>query len=432
MNIVEKAKTYLDKIKKEDKKINSFIHINENIIKEAEELEKKKNKGKLFGFIFGIKSNINVKGMPITCASKTLEDYIGAYDATVIEKIKQEDGLIIGMTNMDEFAAGVSGENSAFGPTKNPVNIELIPGGSSSGSAAAVCAGFCDVALGSDTGGSVRNPASNCGIVGLKPSYGLISRYGLIDLSMSIDQIGVLAKNVSDIALVLDVIKGKDEKDCTSFDSEKIRLSEIKKAKIGILKVNGVSPEIQELINIKTALFLEKYGLEAKEISIKHIELAVETYVPLVFSEFFSSTRKFDGKKYGKKIEEHSKEEVLRRILGGSEITKAEFQGAYYEKALNVKSLIKEEFESIFEKNDAIILPTVPHLPWKIGEKEKMSLEKIYAMDLLTIPANLAETCAISTPAGKIQGIPVGIQLICAKGKESMLLSLAKMIESIK
>ncbi|MEK6800898.1 MAG: amidase family protein, partial [Nanoarchaeota archaeon] len=209
-------------------------------------------------------------------------------------------------------------------------------------------------------------------------------------------------------------------------------IAPLKELNLGILKIKGVSKQIQQIIDIKTSLLLEKHKFKAKEVEIKHIELAVETYVPLVFSEFFSNTRRFDGKKYGKNIDEFSGEEVLRRLLGGSEITKAEFEGEYYEKALLVKSLIKEEFESIFKKIDAIILPTVPSLPWKIGDKSKMSLEDVYAIDALTIPANLAEVCAISVPAGSIQNIPIGLQIICPKGKESLLFSIAKLFEDLK
>src|SRR3989344_1789299 len=204
--LVKKVEQLLEKIKREDKKINSFIEANPRALEEARALDKKSKKGKLYGKVIGVKSNINVRGLKISCASKTLENYRGSYDATVIEKIKKEDGLIIGMLKMDEFAAGASGETSAFGPTENPRVPGFVSGGSSSGSAAAVAAGFCDIALGSDTGGSVRNPASHCGLVGVKPSYGLVSRHGLIDLSMSLDQIGPLARNVKDAALVLEVI----------------------------------------------------------------------------------------------------------------------------------------------------------------------------------------------------------------------------------
>ena len=423
-----KVKNYLEKIQKENKKYNIFLHINENALKEAQEIEKKKKKGRLYGYVFGIKSNINVKGMICNCASRTLENYRAPYDATVIEKIKSEDGVIIGMLNMDEFACGSSGETSAFGACMNPAAFGRIPGGSSSGSAAAVAAGFCDVALGSDTGGSIRNPASFCGVVGVKPSYGLVSRYGLIDLSMSLDQIGPIAKNVSDAALVLDVIRGKDARDTTTFDSGKIELKKVGKLNVGILRIKNVDKRINDLIDEKINAIAKEKGWKIEEIEIKHIDLAVETYYPLVYSEFFSSTRRFDGRKYGKRIEDNCKEEVLRRILGGSEITKSEFSGKYYKKALQVKELIKEEFEKVFKKVDCIILPTCPGLPWKIGEGEKMKPEEIYAYDALTIPANLAEICAVSIPAGKIENIPVGMQVMCAKNEDAKMLSIAKEI----
>ena len=367
--------------------------------------------------------------MICNCASKTLENYKALYDATVIEKIKAEDGVIIGMLNMDEFACGSSGENSGFGVTQNPSAPGRVPGGSSSGAGAAVAAGFCDVALGSDTGGSIRNPASHCGVVGVKPSYGLVSRYGLIDLSMSLDQIGPIAKNVSDACIVLDVIRGQDDKDTKSFESGQVKLEKIGKIKVGILKVKGVDKKIQEIVDKKVSELVNKYGWDVKEAEIKHIELAVQTYYPLVYTEFFSGTRRFDGRKYGKKIEENCREEVLRRILGGSEITKAEFKGAYYRKALEVKEIIKEEFEDVLKEVDCIICPTCPGLPWKIGEK--MKLEEVYAYDALTIPANLAEICAVSMPVGKIDGIPVGMQIMCGKGQESKMLSIARDVEKL-
>src|SRR3989344_5033486 len=218
----QKAKEYLKRIKVGDKAINSFLYVNENALKDAREIDERVKKGgrkgKLYGKVIGVKSNINVIGMPISCASETLKDYYGTFDATAIERVKAEDGVIIGILNCDEFACGVSGERSAFGFTQNPKVLGRIPGGSSSGAAAAVAAGFCDMALASDTGGSIRNPASHCGVVGVKPSYGLVSRYGLIDLSMSLDQIGPLANNISDAFLVLDVIRGKDERDNMTKD----------------------------------------------------------------------------------------------------------------------------------------------------------------------------------------------------------------------
>ena len=432
ISVEEKVKEYLEKIKREDKKINAFLHLNENVVEEAKKLDNREGKkGRLYGYVIAVKSNINVKGMICNCASKTLENYYASYDATVIEKIKKEDGIIIGMTNMDEFAAGSSGENSAFGATQNPVAFGKVPGGSSSGSAAAVAAGFCDVALGSDTGGSIRNPASHCGVVGVKPSYGLVSRYGLIDLAMSLDQIGVLSKNISDTTLLLDVIRGKDDRDTTTFESKEIKLEEIGRINAGIVKVKGVDNRIQELVEKKINDIKNKLKWNINDINIKHIDLAVQTYYPLVYVEFFSATRRFDGRKYGKKIEEYCGREVLRRILGGSEITKAEFKGRYYEKALEVKEIIKEEFENVLKKVDCIIMPTFPILPWKVGEGAKMKPEEIYAADALTIPANLAKICAVSIPVGFIDKIPIGMQVMCGKGQEEKMLSIVREIEGL-
>ncbi|MEM3113271.1 MAG: Asp-tRNA(Asn)/Glu-tRNA(Gln) amidotransferase subunit GatA [Candidatus Pacearchaeota archaeon] len=437
LKAVDNIKEFLSRIEKDNKKgkeINALLVLNNQAIEDAKKVDEKIKNGERIGRLAGlgiiVKSNICVKGVECNCASKTLEGWKASYDATVISKIKKEDGIILGMANMDEFACGGSGETSAYGPCKNPIKLNLIPGGSSSGSAASVAAGFCDLALGSDTGGSIRNPASHCGIVGVKPSYGLVSRYGLIDLSMSLDQIGPLTKNVEDAALLLEVIKGRDEKDSISYESGEIKINDIKnkKIKIGVLKPLA-KPEIQAIIDKKIEECVEKFGWNRKIIEIKYIDVAVQTYYPLVYVELFSGTRKFDGRRFGKKIEEVAGPELLRRILGGSEISKAEYEGRYYKKALQVKELIKKEFEKAFEKVDCIIIPTCPGLPWKIGES--MSVEEVYAYDALTIPANLAEICAITIPAGEIDGIPVGLQILCKKFGESFLLSIAKEVESL-
>src|SRR3989338_8782707 len=261
MSVNEKVKIYLERIKKKDKKINAFLYVNEKAIEEAKDIDervaKTGKKGKLNGYVFAVKSNINVLGLPANCASRVLENYIATYDATVIEKIRAEDGVIIGMTNMDEFALGGSGENSAFGVTQNPAAPGRVAGGTSSGSAAAVAAGFCDVALGSDTGGSIRNPASHCGIVGVKPSYGCVSRYGLIDSAMSFDQIGPLTKNVADAALVLSVIAGKDTKDTMSREGN-VEVGKMEKVRVGVVRVKGVDAKIQKLIDTRVAEIVKK------------------------------------------------------------------------------------------------------------------------------------------------------------------------------
>jgi len=462
MNTQQKLQKYLEKIKREDKKINAFLQLadEKELIEEAKKIDSKKNKGRLAGKIIAVKANINVLGLNASCASKVLENYKAPYDASVIKKIKQEDGLIIGITNCDEFACGSSGETSAFGPCQNPVVLGLIPGGSSSGSAASVAAGFCDMALGSDTGGSIRNPASHCGIVGIKPSYSSVSRYGLIDLAMSTDIIGPLANNVGDAALLLDVIRGKDECDSISqsnninsnlFRSQvrskidnivnnKIQTSNSlttnlnsvsREITIGLLDLSKlkIDEKIQKLIDGKIERAAKKYGWKIKKIKLDYIDLAIETYYPLAYVEFFSGTRKFDGRRYGKKIEENCGAEVLRRILGGSEISKAEYAERYYHLALKAKNLIEREFSSAFKQVDCIITPTVPRLPHKIGEK--ISVEEMYSYDVLTVPSSLAGNCAISIPAGRINEVPVGLQIICDKFQDEKMIKIAGAMEKV-
>ena len=436
----EKLIHYLSEISKNDqqgKKINAFLQLRDEreLMKEAEEIDKKIKSGKagkLAGKIIAVKSNINVRGLVASCASKTLENYNAPYDATVIEKIKSEDGLIIGMTNMDEFACGWSGETSAFGPTKNPIQTELVAGGSSSGSAAAVAAGFCDIALGSDTGGSIRVPASHCGVIGIKPSYASVSRYGLIDMCMSFDQIGPLAKNISDAALMLSVIYGKDGRDSISQEGN-ISLKETekipRKLKVGVLDFPVSDNRIQELVDKSVEAASKKYGWDVKKIKVPFFDLAVATYYPIVYVEFFSATRRFDGRRYGKKIEEVAGPEVLRRIFGGSEISKEEFSGRYYQKALQVRKLLQDEFSKVFKKFDCVIFPTVPKLPHKIGSK--ISSEEMFQYDSLTCPMNIVGNCAISIPAGKIEGVPVGLQIICDKFQDEKMLQIAKAFEKV-
>ena len=417
---------FINKIKREDKEYNSVLIINENAISEAKEIDKRKNKGKLAGLGVLVKSNICVKNLETNCASKTLEGWIAPYDASVIKKIKEEDGIILGMTNMDEFASGGSGETSAFGLTKNPRNKELIPGGTSSGSAVSVALNFCDFALGSDTGGSLRNPASHCGVIGVKPSYGLVSRYGLIDSAMSFDQIGVMANDVETCSYALNIIKGRDEKDSISFSTKDFEIKKPGKIKIGVLK-SDCDKNIKDLIDAKLKKIISKNKWELKDVELKYIDVGLQTYYIIVYTEFFSGTRKFDGRKFGKKIEDSCGEEVLRRILGGSEITKAEYGGRYYKKALEVKNLIKKEFEKAFKEFDCIISPTVPKLPHKLGTQ--ITPKEMYDYDVLTVPSNLAGICAISLPAGNVKGIPVGLQIMCGSLEEGKLFSIAKEFE---
>lgn len=434
---VDHVREQLALIAKENKKINAFLYVAEKeALARAKELDEKKKRkektGKLFGMTIGVKANMNVIGMPISCASQTLADYSGTYSADVITAILKEDGIILGMTNMDEFACGISGETSAFGATHNPAAPMYVPGGSSSGSAAAVAAGFCDIALGSDTGGSIRNPASHCGIVGIKPSYGRVSRYGLIDLAMSLDQVGPLAKDVWTCALLLEVIAGYSEHDPMTYPETVPLYSSFTKKPKSI----ALSPAFEKLCKDKRIYQLaqEKVKEIAKqeklalmEVDLGYVSLAVQTYYPIVYTEFFSGTRRFDGRRYGKKIEESCREEVLRRILGGRMISCAEHEGKYYRKALQVKHAIQKEFEKAFKDVDIVALPTTPELPHMLGKVP--SPETAYAYDAFTIPANLAGICAGVVPIGKIDRVPIGLQLYAGSFKEDILITAMHMVE---
>ncbi|MBS3093771.1 aspartyl/glutamyl-tRNA amidotransferase subunit A [Candidatus Pacearchaeota archaeon] len=427
----ENIKNFIHKIRNENKKYNIVLHLNEQAVDEAKIIDKKIKQGKagkLAGLGFLVKSNINVKGMICNCASKTLENYKSGFNATVIKKLKNEDAIVLGMVNMDEFACGSSGETSAFGVTKNPRAPSRIPGGSSSGSAAAIAAEFCDFSLGSDTGGSIRNPASHCGVVGMKPSYGAVSRYGLIDLSMSLDQIGPLAKSSKDASLIFSVIKGKDEYDAMSQEVKDNK--ELKNLKIGLLSLEA-DKEITKLVENKVKAVCQKNKWTYKSFSLPYTDIGIQTYYPIAYTEFYSGTRKFDGRKYGFAIEETCGKEVLRRIIGGEEISKAEFTGRYYQKALQAKKLLQQEFAESFEKFDLIITPTIPRLPHKFGEK--ISIEDMYNYDVLTVLANIAEFPAISIPCNEIieknDSIPIGMQLMAAYGHDNFLLNCAQEFE---
>jgi len=417
---VENVQRALERVKKLDERINALIELNPHALAQAEEVERKikrrEKAGKLAGLVIGVKSNINVAGLRATCASKTLEDYVAAYDAEVIKRVRAEDGIIVGMTNMDEFACGSSGETSAFGPTDNPAAPGHIPGGSSSGSGAAIAAGMCDLCLGTDTGGSIRNPASHCGIVGLKPTYGLVPRQGLIDLGMSLDQIGPLAPDIYGAALLLEVIAGKSPNECVTLDIDRVSYTDrLDDVDLKGMKV-GVSPKFAELT--EPAVMgpidgvvekLSDLGAEVIEVELPNLEKGLPAYYLIVSVEFFSATRKFDGRKYGKRIEEVCGEEVLRRILRGQYISRKEYRGKYYQRALQVRTLIAQELARAFERVDVIVGPTVPKLPHKLGTK--ITPMEMYAYDYLTIPANLAGICGGVIKAGEVDGIPIGLQV---------------------
>ena len=419
LSIVENVERALERIEKLNPKVNAFIEVNPEARAQAEALERKLRRGerlgKLAGLTIGVKSNINVLDLRATCASKTLEDYVSAYDAEVIRRVKAADGIIIGMTNMDEFACGSSGETSAFGPTDNPAAPGHIPGGSSSGSAAAIAAGMCDLCLGTDTGGSIRNPASHCGIVGLKPTYGLVPRQGLIDLAMSLDQIGPLSPDVYGAALLLEVIAGRNPNECVMLDVESVELAEGLSTDIRGMRI-GVSPKFEELTEPRVMEVVDRaieklrdLGAEIVEVDLPHLEKGLPAYYLIMSVEFFSATRKFDGRKYGKRIEEVCGEEVLRRIIRGRYISRKEYRGKYYQRALQVRTLIRRELMSALGEVDVIAGPTVPKLPHRLGTK--LTPMEMYAYDYLTVPANLAGICGGVIKAGEVDGIPVGLQI---------------------
>jgi len=438
LSAVENVHKALDRIEKQNKKINAFIELNPKALAEAEAIDRRLKRGeqvgKLAGLTIGMKSNINVEGLRATCASRTLENYVSTYDAEVVKRVRAEGGIVIGMNNMDEFACGSSGETSAFGPTDNPSAPGRIPGGSSSGPAAAIAAKFCDLCLGTDTGGSIRNPASHCGVVGFKPTYGLVPRQGLIDLGMSLDQIGPLAPDVYGAALLLETISGKSSNECAILDVD--RVNYLEKLNDGGLKGIriGVSSKFAELTEPKIMNVIDgaveklrDLGAEIVEVELPNLEHGLPAYYLIVSVEFFSATRKFDGRKYGKRIEEVCGEEVLRRILRGQYISRKEYRGKYYQRALQVRTLIRKELMSALQKTDVIVGPTVPKLPHKLGEK--ISVNSMYAYDYLTIPTNLAGICGGVVKAGEVNGIPVGIQV---QGKVLGELEVLKVMRALE
>lgn len=435
----ENVKNFLETIEEKDPSINAFIEVNkEYAIKKAAEIDSKISKdekvGRLAGLVIGVKSNINVKDFMVTAASKTLENYRGSYDATVIKRIKKEDGIIIGMTNMDEFAAGSSTETSYFGVTDNPAAEGRIPGGSSGGSAAAIAAGMCDLTLGSDTGGSIRNPASHCGVYGFKPTYGLVSRQGLLDLAMSFDQIGPLSNDLQGISLLLDIISGYDPKDPTTIETSGTSFT--RSSKIGSDLTFGVVKEFQEvtddpIVDIieDTINLLREEGYNVVELPFEYINLCLPTYYLINYVEFFSATRKYDGRKYGYKIEDVCGEEVLRRIQIGSYISQKELSGKYYRRALQARSLIRKEIEKVLKNVDVIVGPTVPKLPHKIGTT--LTPMEMYSYDILTVIANLAGIPAASMKIGKVKGVPVGLQLQAKPLEDWKIMNAMLEIESL-
>ncbi len=438
-------KTY-DRIEKYDKTINAFITVRDKneVIKEVKDNILKGSK--LAGVLIAIKDNISTKGIRTTCASKMLEDYIPPYDATVIEKLKREGAVILGKTNMDEFAMGSTTETSYFGPTRNPWDLERTPGGSSGGSGAALAAGYVELALGSDTGGSIRAPAAYTATFGLKPSYGTVSRFGLVAYANSLEQIGPMAKNAEDLGFLYTIIAGPDERDATTIDfkpDENIVEEKIEKIKIGIL--NDIlelsdKPIVLTIKDITNKLASE--GAIIEDTRLGYAEYALPAYYIIAMSEASSNLARYDGVRYGYSRytegnwrEAYSKNrgegfgiEVKRRILLGSFILSAGYYEEFYIKALKVRNLIKKSLDELFKKYDILISPTMPILPPKIGEVVNDPV-KMYAMDLNTVIANLAAIPALSMPAGFYNNLPIGLQLMGKYLSDMKLIGISSYIE---
>jgi aspartyl-tRNA(Asn)/glutamyl-tRNA(Gln) amidotransferase subunit A len=429
-------------------KLNAFITLSKDeAIKTAKEYDKGIiTKTKLAGIPIVIKDSISTKGIQTTCASHILEGYVPPYDAYVIELLKREGAIIIGKTNMDEFSMGTTTETSYFGPTKNPFNLNHVPGGSSGGSAAAVAANETVLALGGDTGGSIRCPASFCGIVGLKPTYGLVSRYGLIAYANSLEQIGPMGKNVLDVAILLDVISKKDSMDCTQMESpggyaDSLK-KEIRDLRIGIPKefFDGIDPEVDKSVRKAFTVF-EDLGAECTEVEIPHMRYAIAAYYIIAMSEASSNLARFDGLRYGLRHERDENwyttiskiradgfgREVKRRILLGTYALSAGYYDKYYLKALRVRTLIKKDFERALKDNDVLIAPTMPFPAFKLGEKkDPLSL---YLADVNTVPINLAGLPSISIPCGLYEGLPIGLQIMGKHFDEKTILRTAFIFE---
>jgi aspartyl-tRNA(Asn)/glutamyl-tRNA(Gln) amidotransferase subunit A len=445
------TESVLGRIKAVDNKVKAYVTITEEIARmQAREADKRLKAGEksspLLGIPIAVKDNMCTDGIKTTCASKILANFVPPYDATVVRNLKQAGYVLCGKPNMDEFAMGSSTENSGFFITKNPWDLERIPGGSSGGSAAAVAAGECIGSLGSDTGGSIRQPASCCGVVGLKPTYGRVSRFGLVAFASSLDQIGPITKDVTDSALLMNVISGHDERDSTSAnvpapDFTKALKKDGKGMKIGLPKeyfIEGMDPEVEKAVKdaVKT---LEGLGAKVVEVSLPHTDYAVATYYILATSEASSNLARYDGVKYGfrtqspkdlmdmyrKTRDEGFGPEVKRRIMLGTYALSAGYYDAYYKKGQQVRTLIKRDFDEAFKTVDVIATPTAPTAAFKIGEKSSDPLQ-MYLSDIFTISVNLAGIPGISLPCGFTSGnLPIGLQLLGRHFDEESILHAA-------
>ena len=451
----EITKAYSDRIKEKEPDVQAFVTtLDDDAVEKAKEMDKKIENGevesKLAGIPIGIKDNICTKGIKTTCSSRMLENFISPYDATVMEKINNEGLINLGKLNMDEFAMGGSTEHSYFHVTRNPWNLNKVPGGSSGGSAAAVAAGMVPWALGTDTGGSIREPAAFCGVVGLKPTYGLVSRYGIVAFASSLDQVGPITKDVRDCAMLLNIIAGHDKMDTTSVDRPKVDYTKALKNNVKGLKI-AVPKEffgegINEEVKAKLEEAMETYkelGAEVTEVSLDIAEYALATYYIIACAEASSNLGRFDGVRYGHRAKEYSNlkelyrnsrtegfgEEVKRRIILGTYVLSSGYYDAYYKKAQQVRTLVMNEFKKIFDEYDVILTPTSPTVAFDIGSKINDPLA-MYLADICTVSVNIAGLPGISIPCGvDSTGMPVGMQLIGNRFAEETLLNTAYTFE---
>jgi aspartyl-tRNA(Asn)/glutamyl-tRNA(Gln) amidotransferase subunit A len=452
----EIVRAYSLRISQIEPKVRAFVtHTQESTSMQAESLDQKLKSWRktmpLSGMPLAIKDNICTDGVPTTCSSRMLQNFVPPYDATVIAKLRAQDYILLGKTNLDEFAMGSSTENSAFGPSRNPWNLQCVPGGSSGGSAAAVAAEECAAALGSDTGGSIRQPAAFCGVVGLKPTYGRVSRYGLVAFASSLDQIGPITRNVSDAAFLLGAIAGHDPLDSTSIDRpvpdylKSLQKRDLKSLRVGVpveFFTEGLDPEVEQAV--RSAIEeLRHLGAEVKEVRLPRTDAAVAVYYVIATAEASSNLARFDGVKFGfraketkdllelyiKTRQEGFGPEVKRRIMLGTYVLSAGYYDAYYGKAQAVRTLVCQDFEAAFKEVDLIVTPTTPTPAFKLGEKSEDPLQ-MYLSDVFTISVNLAGLPAISLPCGFSKaGMPIGLQLIGRAFEEETVLRAAHAYE---
>ena len=445
----EYVQQLLERIEKVEPKVNAFIAVNGGpALERARQLDRKikdgDKVGPLAGVTVSIKDNICVKGTRTTCASKMLENHVPPYDATVVNRLLDSGAILIGKTNLDEFAMGSTTEFSKKGTTRNPWDIARVPGGSSGGSAASVAARECSLSLGSDTGGSVRCPASFCSVVGFKPTYGLVSRHGLISYANSLEQIGPFGRKVADVTAMLNIIAGNDERDHTTAKGKQTYTSgRDRPLRIGIVKefTDGADPEIAKIV-YECAEKLGRMGSKCDQVSVSSVEYALASYYTIATAEASSNLARYDNMRYGFEMtpegyewnsyfataRSNFGEEVKRRIIVGSYVLSSGYYGKYYLKAQQVRSVLKKEFASLFRQYDALIGPTMPILPFKIGEKLDDPL-KMYLIDVDTVVANLTGMPAISVPAGFVGNLPVGLQIMADNFQEQTILDAASMLE---